>query len=356
MSKHRLAKLSSDMLYILFSPLRNLQNLILRGTKIQHLPSNLFQLMPQLSNLNLKNCFIHEWDSKTFQNLTELRYLYLGRNRIESINETSFPSEILNKLTVLDLGINPFVCTCNLLWFRNWIRNNKKKLHSYPEAYTCSSPSSLARKQLEMYNPSSEECFPLSPYVIFGIVLALISTIVVMVTVILYKYRWHIKHYIYLLRSKRSYERIDGNEYEYVYDAFVAYHSNDRIWIISELIPCLETQENMKLCVHDRDFDIGTFIVDNIINKINKSRKVILILSNEFVKSRWCKFETMMAQNRHIQEGGDFLIIVMLENINMRQMSNSLHSVLQSTTFIEWTTENHGQQLFWNRLVNCIKS
>ena len=50
------------------------------------------------------------------------------------INPTSFPTNVLQSLQVLDLTNNNFICTCDLMWFRNWIRGTNVNIvdkHKY---------------------------------------------------------------------------------------------------------------------------------------------------------------------------------------------------------------------------------
>lgn len=357
MTKIRLTYLTSQQIYTLFRPLTKLVKLVLQSTALLHLPKNLFQTMPFLENLNLKNCLVNGWHEDTFKNVTSLNTLYLDHNKITSINKTSFPPKFLNSFEKLSLKVNPFTCTCDIYWFRQWLKDKTKapKLIGFPHDFNCYSPSEWNGRYLVDYDPSYEVCHPISPYIILGISIAAAFVVLVVAIGLLYKYRWHIKYYIYLMRSRKGYQRISGED-DFRYDAFVAYHAKDRIWVISELLPHLENREKFKLCLHDRDFEVGELIVDNIVQKIQMSRKIILILSNNFAKSRWCQFETMMAQNRLIEEGGSVLLLVMLEDLKPRNISNSLHVLLKSTTFIEWKNDGPGKELFWKRLTACVKS
>ncbi|KAJ8297664.1 hypothetical protein KUTeg_024195 [Tegillarca granosa] len=357
MTKIRLTYLTSHQIYTMFKPLTKLVKLVLQSTALLNLPSNLFQRMPFLENLNLKNCLIHGWQENTFKNVTSLKVLYLDHNKITSINKTSFPSEFLNSFEKLSLKVNPFTCTCDIYWFRQWLKDKTKasKLVGFPNDFNCYSPSEWNGRFLVDYDPSYELCHPISPYVILGISLSVAFVVLVLSIGLLYKYRWHIKYYIYLMRSRKGYQKISGED-DFHYDAFVVYHAKDRIWVISELLPYLENREKFKLCLHDRDFEVGELIVDNIVQKIQISRKIILILSNNFAKSHWCQFETMVAQNRLIEEGGSVLLLVMLEDLKARNISNSLHVLLKSTTFIEWKNDGPGKELFWKRLNACVRA
>lgn len=42
----------------------------------------------------------------------------------------------------------------------------------------------------------------------------------------------------------------------YEYDAFISYTDRDRPWVIEKLIPRLENLGNVKICLHERDFQV----------------------------------------------------------------------------------------------------
>ncbi|XP_033743997.1 toll-like receptor 13 [Pecten maximus] len=354
MTKIRLTTPGGRLLQAMLSPLTNLTKLVLQNTYIYNVPPDLFHKMTKLENLNLMGCNIQGWEPRTFQNATSIRRIYLNRNKITLVNQTSFPAEVLDSLSFMNLQGNPFACDCDAYWFRQWVRQHRSILAYFPKGYQCATPVAWKNKLLVDYEPSYRDCHPISVFIILGASLGSVLVLITIVSSLLYHYRWHIRHYIYIMRAKRGYERIPEGE-DFAFDAFVAYNTEDRVFVISKLIPYLENEQNLKLCVHDRDFKAGMLIVDNIQETIGRSRKVILVLSNAFAKSQWCKFELALAQIRSIEEGGNMVIIIMLEDIEARYMTNSLHVLLKSTTYIPWAQNQEGQELFWKRLVDSFQ-
>lgn len=50
------------------------------------------------------------------------------------------------------------------------------------------------------------------------------------------------------------------NDYEPVpfqYNVFVSYSDNDRDWILENLLPNLESWNDLKVCLHERDFQVS---------------------------------------------------------------------------------------------------
>ncbi|KAK7916073.1 hypothetical protein WMY93_011834 [Mugilogobius chulae] len=77
------------------------------------------------------------------------------------------------------------------------------------------------------------------------------------------------------------------------YHVFCSYSSTDYEWTHS-LIQQLE-DTGLKVCDHERDFISGRPILENMSESIHQSQKVLLVLSAEFVRSRWCLLEANMS-------------------------------------------------------------
>ena len=54
-------------------------------------------------------------------------------------------------------------------------------------------------------------------------------------------------------------------------------------------------------CIADRDFTPGLSVLDNIVEAIRSSYKVILVLTDHFVSSQWCKYEADQAIIRSLR-------------------------------------------------------
>ncbi|KAM9324973.1 uncharacterized protein PAF06_001087 [Gastrophryne carolinensis] len=79
------------------------------------------------------------------------------------------------------------------------------------------------------------------------------------------------------------------------YHVFISYSSGDSIWVFG-LVHKLESSiPGLKICFHERDFIPGKTIIDNMIECIQSSQKTVMVLSPDFVRSRWCLFETNLS-------------------------------------------------------------
>ncbi|XP_050098692.1 toll-like receptor 3 [Anopheles aquasalis] len=125
----------------------------------------------------------------------------------------------------------------------------------------------------------------------------------------------------------------------FVYDVFVSYSENDRSWVLNELLPNLERSEDISVCLHERDFKVGVSILENIIHCMDRSRTLLLVMSESFLLSHWCQFEMHLAQHRLLETRREHLILVLLEEIPKIKRPKTLHYLMKTKTYIRWPTE-----------------
>ena len=76
------------------------------------------------------------------------------------------------------------------------------------------------------------------------------------------------------------------------FDATIFYHfDSDNDFVLEHLLPELEEVRDFKLCFHSRNFTPGRDIKDNIEEAIEGSNSTIIVISQGFVDSIWCKEE-----------------------------------------------------------------
>ena len=87
------------------------------------------------------------------------------------------------------------------------------------------------------------------------------------------------------IKRKKTDEELEKVDGVYKYDAFVSIHTNDRHWVINELMRNLESTPrsskdepftSIHLCIHDRDFLPGYPTQMIIIKAIERTRKTNL--------------------------------------------------------------------------------
>ncbi|XP_067669035.1 toll-like receptor 3 [Haliotis asinina] len=336
----------------LLGDLTTLKTLVMGGNGMRFIPHVITSKLTNITSLALYRNSISDLKPNTFENMTSLNKLFLGNNEISTINEQSLPKT----LKQLELYGNPFSCTCAMVWLIDWMHKEPKTFGisgKYQFWYNCSSPMNLKGVHLLDLKMSKTSCLMDHDVKIATLTFSILLIVFLVTGTWMYRYRWHIRYFIYMVRYSQRQE-VDTGEYEY--DAFVAYCAGDRHWVIRNMLPVLEGSENLKLCVHDRDFEVGKLIVDNIVDAIEASRKIVIVLSNSFAESDWCQFELNLIQRHVLENGQRLLLVVMLEEIDTRHVTKAMRAMLQTTTYLMWGEEDYARKAFFNRLRMLLRS
>ncbi|KAG6454593.1 hypothetical protein O3G_MSEX008775 [Manduca sexta] len=150
------------------------------------------------------------------------------------------------------------------------------------------------------------------------------------------------------LINKKEVVDVDGTIFHY--DVFVSYCNEDRGWVLDHLLPHLESDCSISACLHERDFQVGLSILENIVSCMDRSRSIMLIISQKFLMSQWCQFEMHLAQHRLLETRREDLTLVLLEEIPRRLRPTTLHYLMLTKTYIVWPAADAERALFWKRL------
>lgn len=117
----------------------------------------------------------------------------------------------------------------------------------------------------------------------------------------------------------------------------------------------------LNLCLHKRDFLPGHWIVDNIMSAMERSRQTIFVLSENFVRSDWCRYELDFSHFWIFEgnAGGELAILILLEPLSKDDIPKrfcKLRKLMSSTTYLEWPQEEDKVEEFWQRLHNALQS
>ncbi|XP_009956661.1 PREDICTED: toll-like receptor 2, partial [Leptosomus discolor] len=100
-------------------------------------------------------------------------------------------------------------------------------------------------------------------------------------------------------------------------------------------------------------FTPGRWIIENIVENIERSAKAIFVLSRSFVDSEWCNYELYFAHQRAVGLGSEDVILVVKEPIDPRALPHRfarLRKMLGTKTYLEWPHEPGRRQFFWLQL------
>ncbi|XP_055083834.1 toll-like receptor 18 [Periophthalmus magnuspinnatus] len=315
-----------------FEKATNLKELLLSGNKIKYIPPS--------------------WKSPSLQSL-ELDGNSFGVITIDSFQEMPL-------LSSLKGGNNPYHCTCELHAFvENTMSKEKVNLTDWPWNYHCYHPQPLLNTLISKYFPGRVAC-DIRLVILICVATTAVVIIILMVICYIFDLPWYTKATYQIIRAKyRAYqESTTEGVVLFTYHAFISYSHSDAEWVKEQLLPALEgSKDPYRLCIHERDFMPGKWIIDNIIENIENSRKVIFVLSRNFVNSEWCNYELYFAQQRAMGKSFTDVILVVKEPIDPGSLPNKyckLRKMLSTKTYLEWPQQVNQQAFFWAQLRSVL--
>ncbi|XP_068961684.1 toll-like receptor 2 [Petaurus breviceps papuanus] len=308
---------------------------------------------------HLKELYLSRNKLKTLPdaaNLPNLVAMNISGNTVHSFSKAQLES--FQTMGSLAAGGNNFICSCEFLSF---VHNEQallaKILTDWPESYLCDSPFQVRGKQVQDVRLSFSECYRVQLVVAICSFLFLLA---LLAGVLCYRFHgiWYMKMMWAWLQAKRKPRKIVDREI--CYDAFVSYSEGDTNWVENFMVQELENFDPpFRLCLHKRDFVPGKWIIDNIIDSIDKSHKTLFVLSESFVKSEWCKYELDFSHFRFFDENNDAVILILLEPIEKKAIPQrfcKLRKIMNAKTYLEWPRDEAQQEVFWFNLRAAIKS
>lgn len=90
------------------------------------------------------------------------------------------------------------------------------------------------------------------------------------------------------------------------YDVFLSYSSKDRVWVKSTLLKFIESK-GFKVCFDERDFPYGCNLIEAISRGVYESRRVIAVVSPDYLKSGWCmELEIVLSWTKILEKEAPF--------------------------------------------------
>ncbi|KAG9480733.1 hypothetical protein GDO78_010153 [Eleutherodactylus coqui] len=339
---------------------------------------DVFQCLPiTLEYLDMSDSYLERLDMRYFDQATNITQLILRKNKIKfiptgwkspnlqvlSLEMNSFGAIVqgsfqdLLQLKMLTAGNNPYHCTCDLYdFFTETLTDRSLSLPDWPEKYFCHYPLELLDTRIEYFSPGKLEC---DIHLVVGISVSVTAVVVIVCMLLCYWFDvpWYLRATCQVIKSK--YRSKKGQETrEYTYNAFISYSYSDADWVRGVLLPHLENSNpSYRVCIHERDFLPGKWIIDNIIENIENSHKIIFVLSHNFVNSDWCNYELYFAHQRAVGHVFEDIILVVKENVRMEDLPKrfcKLRKLLSTKTYLEWPLEENRQTFFWVQLKSIL--
>ncbi|XP_047542564.1 toll-like receptor 13 [Vanessa atalanta] len=380
--------------------LKKLQILDLDNNRIAAWFSDLISYMKNLKLLSLKSNNINLVTREMYYDVENLTYISLSGNFLicnchaRDIYEVGLKNELKQKTTLITelnrSARSPLSFHTGFQYFNDIIRQRSNLTSICKEAKNCNSDFSpdvvgnylfLDTNDLtDMYAclivtdgvtksvSEIDSCFKKNrefdmpdEYIRYWnkFLLFIIPGVLFPLLCFVYVFRKNLRYFVITMRNSAMLSLIhkkdvydDGSIFNY--DVFVSYCNEDRAWVLDQLLPHVERDCNVSVCLHERDFQVGLSILENIVSCMDRSRSIMLIISKRFLLSQWCQFEMHLAQHRLLETRREDLILILLEEIPRRLRPNTLHYLMLTKTYIVWPKEESEHSLFWRRMKKSL--
>lgn len=151
----------------------------------------------------------------------------------------------------------------------------------------------------------------------------------------------------------RKNAEMEMDERDKLFDAFVSYSAKDEAFVVEQLAPALENGDPpYKLCLHYREFPAagggggGGYVSDAIAHAVDSSKRTIMVLSDNFIKSEWCRYEFKSAHHQALRDKRKRLIVVLLGDVPDDRLDPDIRLYLKTGgAHLQW-----GDKHFWEKL------
>lgn len=352
-----------------FNGLNALQQLHLEDNKICELKGYEFENLSQLKELYLQSNLIAYIGNNTFSSLNSLEIIRLDGNKLVQYPIWEFTTN--SHLNELSIANNPWSCRCKFLQeFTAWVGDNAPRIVDSSEI-TCTNPEKIKTKQLQVreldfnttactdyYDSSSViDSMLVSDYLPMAIATLCLLFVLLAALVLWFIYRDSLRVWFYSKYGVRlcNFRAASAKQYEdrdKLYDGFVCYSPKDEEWVVQSLAPELET--SFQLCLHYRDLPHAAYLqhaAPAVLEAAEASRRVIIILTRNFLQTEWSRFELRQAIHEALK-GRVFKLVILEEgSLPEAELDPELRPYLKTGERIFWE-----EKRFWEKLKYAMPS
>ncbi|XP_006834515.1 PREDICTED: toll-like receptor 3 [Chrysochloris asiatica] len=339
--------------------LSHLRILNLESNGFDEIPEEIFKDLSELKSIDLGLNNLNILPPSVFDNQISLKSLNLQKNLITSVEKDVFGPPFKN-LSNLDMRFNPFDCTCeSIAWFVNWINGTHTNITGLPESYLCNTPPQYHGFPVTLFDVSA--CKDSAPFELLFIINTSILLIFIFSVLLIHFEGWRISFYWNVsVHRILGFKEIDRQPEQFDYAAYVIHAYKDRDWVWQHFSPMEEKDESLRFCLEERDFEAGVLELEAIVKSIQRSRKVIFVITQHLLKDPLCKrFKVHHAVQQAIEQNLDSIILIFLEEIPDYKLNHALclrRGMFKSRCILNWPVQKERISAFHHKLQVALGS
>ncbi|KAH8255394.1 hypothetical protein KR038_002241, partial [Drosophila bunnanda] len=271
----------------------------------------------------------------------DLVFLDIRNNGISVLSDRTrefFDNKMNSSQLELLLSGNPWSCGCEQLDFLEFVKRQAKYIGDTSLVVCADSGQPLIEIEENDICPSAFIYYA----TLAASMLVVASSINVFICFRQPILIWFYEHEICLsLAARRDLDQ------DKRYDAFLAFCHKDEE-LIEEFVQRLEQgKHKFRLCFYLRDWLVGAPIPECISQSVKDSRRIIILMTDNFLKSSWGRLEFRLALHATSKDRCKRLIVVLYPDVkNFDDLDSELRTYMVLNTYLDRNNPN-----FWNKLI-----
>jgi hypothetical protein len=313
-----------------------LELLSLKQNELQHLNGDEFNELESVKYLFLQHNHLSYIERKTFALLKQLQVVKLNGNMLTTFDLFFLPQNVIQ----VDISENLLECDCEMI--------KSLKVHDaiqHRDALKCH-PNQTRGEFFLVLNETNfcSEKLALSNMFFFEknlpiFLIVFLSCLFFLILAFIFHQRSMFCCYKkFNLRFCKK--RNDKNKF---FDGFLIFSKKDENFLIDDFLKHFETDGNFyKFFLFFHDFSIFN---EQILKNCENSQKIVLFLSENFLKNEWKKIEFKKIFYEILKtKKRKKLIIVFLDNFDNKNFDPELKLILKTNFILRWS-----EKLFWEK-------
>ncbi|XP_062575134.1 uncharacterized protein LOC134237068 [Saccostrea cucullata] len=334
-----------------------------------------FQTLPKILPTGIVDLWFQQNNISTIsddnlQYLPYIRQLYLSENQLTSISDgaiskmtllsslyvdsnylVSLPRALQSKrLMSISFINNPLKCDCHTKWIKHWVLRNTDMVEHVSDI-TCNVDDEAEKGNFLIRIPDQdfvclEDFDSIKHVVIPSVTSSLILVLLIILLCLMYVYRLEVKVLLYIYLGIHPFDKDDKDGKEII-DVLVLHAPDTTEWVMENVVKYLEFQkEYYVVCEMMRDFVAGFTYMENIASIVKHSKRMLIILSPEFIEDDLLKVAWNEAQEKIKELRTNYAIVVCHDVVLKQVMIKDMQRYIKRGRYID-----ANQALFHEKLL-----
>ncbi|KAL7727570.1 hypothetical protein ACLKA6_000125 [Drosophila palustris] len=239
----------------------------------------------------------------------------------------------------MKLSGNPWKCDCDALKMLRFVVDNSNNITDRDQLKCHEKNIELSMLMVKSDVCTNRSYFKFLSGLLFGLVVMILIYFYFKKSILLWLYERNLCHR-WITRSEPNADidlKIDG---------FLAFSHVD-LQLVAEYVEKLERgARQYRLCFYQRDWLIGESIPACILSSIKDSKRVIILMTNNFINSSWGLFEFRTAIKATSMDRDKRLIVILYPDVDLDRLDFELKLYMKYNTYLR-----RDDPQFWRKLM-----